>query len=170
MPKKRRDLKKDKKKRSELVSAATEKCKSLFDGDETYSELEILLQLKNLEKDIVRTKILKSKYLMTKEDRQKARENRKKTRQHIKKPTGKTGIEQAADKVKAKVEKYKNTKVGKVVKKIHDKAKKGKDTNAYKIYKGGKDTVTSLKQGKFGQAFRTARDTIKGLNKKEKKG
>ncbi len=52
---------KDKKKRSELVSLATEKCKSLFEGDETYSELEILLQLKNLEKDIVRTKILKTK-------------------------------------------------------------------------------------------------------------
>ena len=52
---------KDKKKRSELVNLATEKCKSLFEGDETYSELEILLQLKNLEKDIVRTKILKTK-------------------------------------------------------------------------------------------------------------
>ena len=52
---------KDKKKRSDLVSLATEKCKSLFEGDETYSELEILLQLKNLEKDIVRTKILKTK-------------------------------------------------------------------------------------------------------------
>jgi len=52
---------KDKKKRSELVDLATEKCKSLFEGDETYSELEILLQLKNLEKDIVRTKILKTK-------------------------------------------------------------------------------------------------------------
>ena len=38
---------KDKKKRSELVNLATEKCKSLFEGDETYSELEILLQLKN---------------------------------------------------------------------------------------------------------------------------
>ena len=52
---------KDKKKRSELVSLATEKCKSLFEGDETYTELEILLQLKNIEKDIVRTKILKTK-------------------------------------------------------------------------------------------------------------
>jgi len=52
---------KDKKKRSELVSSASEKCKSLFEGDDTYSELEISLQLKNLEKDIVRTKILKSK-------------------------------------------------------------------------------------------------------------
>jgi len=52
---------KDKKKRSELVNLATEKCKSLFEGDETYSELEISLQLKNLEKDIVRGKILKTK-------------------------------------------------------------------------------------------------------------
>jgi len=52
---------KDKKKRSELVNLATEKCKSLFEGDETYSELEILIQLKNLEKDIVRSKILKTK-------------------------------------------------------------------------------------------------------------
>jgi len=52
---------KDKKKRSDLVNQATEKCKSLFEGDETYSELEILLQLKNLEKDIVRTKIIKTK-------------------------------------------------------------------------------------------------------------
>ena len=52
---------KDKKKRSDLVNLATEKCKSLFEGDETYTELEILLQLKNIEKDIVRTKILKTK-------------------------------------------------------------------------------------------------------------
>jgi len=52
---------KDKKKRSDLINLATEKCKSLFEGDETYSEIEILLQLKNLEKDIVRTKILKTK-------------------------------------------------------------------------------------------------------------
>ena len=44
-----------------MINLATEKCKSLFEGDETYSELEILLQLKNLEKDIVRTKILKTK-------------------------------------------------------------------------------------------------------------
>ncbi len=52
---------KDKKKRSELVNLATEKCKSLFEDDETYTELEISLQLKNLEKDIVRGKILKTK-------------------------------------------------------------------------------------------------------------
>jgi len=52
---------KDKKKRSELINSITEKCKSLFEGEDTYSELEVSLQLKNLEKDIVRTKILKSK-------------------------------------------------------------------------------------------------------------
>jgi len=52
---------KDKKKRSDLVSLATEKCKSLFEGDETYSELEVSLQLKHLEKDIVRGSILKTK-------------------------------------------------------------------------------------------------------------
>jgi len=52
---------KEKKKRSELVNLASEKCKSIFEGDDTYSELEISLQFKNLEKDIVRTKILKSK-------------------------------------------------------------------------------------------------------------
>ena len=39
---------KDKKKRSELVNLATEKCKSLFEGDETYSELEISLDRKSV--------------------------------------------------------------------------------------------------------------------------
>ena len=52
---------KDKKKRSDLISTVTDKCKLLYEEDENYSELEILLQLKNLEKDIVRTKILKTK-------------------------------------------------------------------------------------------------------------
>ncbi len=52
---------KDKKKRSELVNLATEKCKTLFEGDENFSELEVLIQLKNLEKNIVRSKILKTK-------------------------------------------------------------------------------------------------------------
>ncbi len=52
---------KDKKTRSDLVNLATEKCKALFEKDETYSETEILIQLKNLEKDIVRTRILKTK-------------------------------------------------------------------------------------------------------------
>ena len=52
---------KDKKKRSELISLAGEKCKTLFEGDEDLLEHEIMLQLKNLEKNIVRTRILKSK-------------------------------------------------------------------------------------------------------------
>ena len=52
---------KDKQKRSEMISLATEKCKSLFEGDETYSDLEVSLQLKHLEKDIVRGRILKTK-------------------------------------------------------------------------------------------------------------
>ena len=52
---------KDKKKRSEMINLATEKCKSFFEGDETYSELEIMIQLKHLEKDIVRGRILKTK-------------------------------------------------------------------------------------------------------------
>ena len=51
----------DKKKRSELINLAGEKCKTLFEDDETLLEHEIMLQLKNLEKDIVRTRILKSK-------------------------------------------------------------------------------------------------------------
>jgi len=52
---------KDKQKRSEMINIATEKCKSLFEGDETYSDLEVSLQLKHLEKDIVRGRILKTK-------------------------------------------------------------------------------------------------------------
>ena len=52
---------KDKKTRSELISQAGEKCKSLFEGDETLLEHEIMLQLKKLEKNIVRTRILKNK-------------------------------------------------------------------------------------------------------------
>ncbi len=52
---------KDKKKRSELIGLAGEKCKDLFKDNETLLEHEIMLQLKNLEKNIVRTRILKSK-------------------------------------------------------------------------------------------------------------
>ena len=52
---------KDKKTRSELISQAGEKCKSLFEGDEDLLEHEIMLQLKKLEKNIVRTRILKKK-------------------------------------------------------------------------------------------------------------
>ena len=52
---------KDKKTRSDLISQAGEKCKSLFEGDENLLEHEIMLQLKKLEKNIVRTRILKNK-------------------------------------------------------------------------------------------------------------
>jgi len=52
---------KDKKERSKLITDAQEKCKLLFENNEDYSELDILLELKNLEKDIVRTTILKDK-------------------------------------------------------------------------------------------------------------
>ncbi|MAV77139.1 MAG: polyribonucleotide nucleotidyltransferase [Candidatus Marinimicrobia bacterium] len=52
---------KDKKKRSNLISLAGEKSKALFEDNEDILEHEVMLQLKNLEKDIVRTRILKSK-------------------------------------------------------------------------------------------------------------
>jgi len=52
---------KDKKERSNLISEAEEKCQSLFEGDETYSKLEVALELKKLEKKIVRSDILKNK-------------------------------------------------------------------------------------------------------------
>ena len=52
---------KDKKKRSELISLAGDKSIDLFKNDETLLEHEIMLQLKNLEKSIVRSRILKSK-------------------------------------------------------------------------------------------------------------
>ena len=105
---------------------------------------------------------------MSKEDRQKAKENRKITRKHIKKTTGKTGIEQAADKVKAKVEKYKKTKVGKTIKKVADTVSKAKDTNVYKAYKGGKEAFSNLKKGKIGAAIKNISDTAKSFNKKDK--
>ena len=52
---------KDKKKRSEQISLAGDKCKALFEGNEDILEHEVMLQLKNLEKNIVRSRILKSK-------------------------------------------------------------------------------------------------------------
>ena len=39
---------KDKKKRSELINLAGDKCKTLFEGDETLLEHEIMLQLKKI--------------------------------------------------------------------------------------------------------------------------
>ena len=50
---------KDKQTRSNLIGEAKEKTKQLFDGDETYSAVEINDQFKNVEKEIVRTQILK---------------------------------------------------------------------------------------------------------------
>ncbi len=52
---------KDKQERSNLISVVTEKAKKLYEEDENYSELDVMHELKNLEKDIVRTDILKNK-------------------------------------------------------------------------------------------------------------
>mgnify|MGYP001418334175 FL=1 len=52
---------KDKKERSDLISEITEKAKKLYEEDENISELDVNYELKNLEKRIVRTKILKNK-------------------------------------------------------------------------------------------------------------
>ncbi len=52
---------KDKKERSDLISEITEKAKKLYEEDENISELDVSYELKNLEKRIVRTKILKNK-------------------------------------------------------------------------------------------------------------
>jgi polyribonucleotide nucleotidyltransferase len=51
----------DKKKRSTTISEINSKCKELFADDENISENEAMAQLKSLEKDIVRTAILKDK-------------------------------------------------------------------------------------------------------------
>ncbi len=60
------DLKKafatrDKQDRSNQISEITDKAKKLYEGNETYSDLDVNSQLKNLEKSIVRTDILKNK-------------------------------------------------------------------------------------------------------------
>ncbi len=52
---------KDKQERSNLISEVTEKAKKLYEEDENYSELDVMHELKNLEKGIVRTDILKNK-------------------------------------------------------------------------------------------------------------
>ncbi len=52
---------KDKKERSNLISEVTEKAKKLYGEDEKYSELDVMHELKSLEKEIVRTDILKNK-------------------------------------------------------------------------------------------------------------
>jgi polyribonucleotide nucleotidyltransferase len=51
----------DKKKRSTTISEIDTKCKEMFSEDENISENEAMAQLKSLEKDIVRTAILKDK-------------------------------------------------------------------------------------------------------------
>jgi len=51
----------DKKKRSSAISEAETKCKEMFAEDENVSENQAMAQLKSLEKDIVRTAILKDK-------------------------------------------------------------------------------------------------------------
>ncbi len=60
------DLKKafsmrDKQDRSNQISEITEKAKKLFEENEDYTDLDVNSQLKNLEKSIVRTDILKNK-------------------------------------------------------------------------------------------------------------
>ncbi len=60
------DLKKafstrDKQDRSNQISEITEKAKNLYEENETYTDLDVNSQLKNLEKTIVRTDILKNK-------------------------------------------------------------------------------------------------------------
>ncbi len=52
---------KNKQERSNLISEVTEKAKKLYEEDTNYSELDVMHELKNLEKGIVRTDILKNK-------------------------------------------------------------------------------------------------------------
>ena len=51
----------DKKKRSTSISEIESQCKEMFVDDETVTENQVMSQLKSLEKDIVRTAILKDK-------------------------------------------------------------------------------------------------------------
>ena len=60
------DLKKafstiDKQKRSNMISEIADKAKKIFEDDENYTDLDVNYELKNLEKNIVRTDILKNK-------------------------------------------------------------------------------------------------------------
>ncbi len=52
---------KDKKIRGSLINEVKEIIQTNFEGNETYTKIEIMDQFKNLEKDIVRTKILQNK-------------------------------------------------------------------------------------------------------------
>tara|TARA_R100000963_G_scaffold32981_1_gene25003 strand:+ start:313 stop:717 length:405 start_codon:yes stop_codon:yes gene_type:complete len=112
-------------------------------------------------------RLKKGKHTMSAEDRSRAKQNRKKMRKNIKETTGRSGVSQAVDKVKGKVEKAKKTKVGKFVTKVSKKIKKGKETNLYKIAKGAKDTWGHLKSGKILKAIDTVGQIR--LNKKKKK-
>jgi len=51
----------DKQKRSNSINEITTKCKEMFENDEAYTDLDVLMILKKLEKKIVRTDILKNK-------------------------------------------------------------------------------------------------------------
>ncbi len=51
----------DKQERSNMISEITDKAKKLYEENENYTDLDINSQLKNLEKTIVRTDILKNK-------------------------------------------------------------------------------------------------------------
>ena len=60
------DLKKafstrDKQDRSNMISEISDKAKKIFEENENYTELDVNSELKNLEKRIVRTDILKNK-------------------------------------------------------------------------------------------------------------
>jgi len=52
---------KDKQERSNLISEVTEKAKKLYAEDENFTELDVMHELKDIEKGIVRTDILKNK-------------------------------------------------------------------------------------------------------------
>ena len=52
---------KDKQERSNLISEVTEKAKKLYEEDENFTELDVMHELKDIEKEIVRTDILKNK-------------------------------------------------------------------------------------------------------------
>ncbi len=52
---------KDKQERSNLISEITDKAKKLYEEDENYTDLDVNSELKNLEKRIVRTDIIKNK-------------------------------------------------------------------------------------------------------------
>ena len=51
----------DKQERSTLLGQITTKCKEMFEEDEAYSDLDVSMMLKKVEKKIVRTDILKNK-------------------------------------------------------------------------------------------------------------